>query len=93
MSFVETVHVKVARLKAPAVRVLEEGSPVPGAGEVLVRVRASSLNPRDDFVIKGIIPAAEGQPVIDRSFGLDEISAAFEHYRAKSHFGKAVLEI
>ncbi len=47
-------------------RVLEEDPPVPKAGEVLVRVWASSLNPHDDFVVRGIIPAAEGRvPLTD----------------------------
>ena len=49
---------KVVRLKAPAsvasLRLLEEDPPVPKAGEVLVRLRASSLNAHDDFVVRGV---------------------------------------
>jgi NADPH:quinone reductase-like Zn-dependent oxidoreductase len=56
---------KVVRLRAPAsvatLRLLEEDPPAPKAGEVLVRLRASSLNPHDDFVVRGIIPAADGR--------------------------------
>jgi NADPH:quinone reductase-like Zn-dependent oxidoreductase len=33
------------------------------------------------------------KPVIDRSFGLDEITAAFEYFQTQSHFGKIVLEL
>jgi NADPH:quinone reductase-like Zn-dependent oxidoreductase len=33
------------------------------------------------------------KPVIDKSFGLEQIAAAFEYYQAKNHFGKIVLEI
>jgi NADPH:quinone reductase-like Zn-dependent oxidoreductase len=31
--------------------------------------------------------------VIDRTFGLEEITAAFEHYRTQRHFGKISLAI
>jgi NADPH:quinone reductase-like Zn-dependent oxidoreductase len=71
---------KVVRLKAPAgvraLRVLEENPPTPNAGEVLVRIRASSLNPHDDFVVRGIIPAADGRvPLTD---GAGEVVACGE---------------
>ncbi len=56
---------KVVRLKAPSsvatLRLLEEDVPSPNTGEVLVRVRASSINPHDDFVVRGVIPAADGR--------------------------------
>jgi NADPH:quinone reductase-like Zn-dependent oxidoreductase len=56
---------KVVRLKTPAsmasLRLLEEDPPVPEAGEVLVRLRASCLNAHDDFVVRGLIPAADGR--------------------------------
>jgi NADPH:quinone reductase-like Zn-dependent oxidoreductase len=71
---------KVVRLKAPAsvasLRLLEEDPPVPKAGEVLVRVRASSLNPHDDFVVRGVIPAADGR--IPMSDGAGEVLACGE---------------
>jgi NADPH:quinone reductase-like Zn-dependent oxidoreductase len=70
---------KVVRLKAPGVanlRLFEEDPPVPKAGHVLVRVRACSLNPHDDFVVRGVIPAAEGRvPLTD---GAGEIVACGE---------------
>ena len=71
---------KVVRLRAPAsvasLRLLEEEPPTPRAGEVLVRVRASSLNPHDDFVVRGAIPAAEGR--IPLSDGAGEVVACGE---------------
>ena len=71
---------KVVRLKAPAsvanLRVLEEDPPEPKAGEVLVRLRAGSLNPHDDFVVRGIIPAADGR--IPLSDGAGEVLACGE---------------
>jgi NADPH:quinone reductase-like Zn-dependent oxidoreductase len=33
------------------------------------------------------------QPVIDRSFPLHEIAAAFEYYESRQHFGKVCLEL
>jgi NADPH:quinone reductase-like Zn-dependent oxidoreductase len=33
------------------------------------------------------------QPVIDRSFPLAEIRAAFESYQSQSHFGKVGIDI
>jgi NADPH:quinone reductase-like Zn-dependent oxidoreductase len=33
------------------------------------------------------------KPVIDRSFALEQITAAFEYYQTQSHFGKIGLEI
>lgn len=71
---------KVVRLNAPAnvasLRLLDEDPPVPRAGEVLVRLRASSLNPHDDFVVRGVIPAADGR--IPLSDGAGEVLACGE---------------
>jgi NADPH:quinone reductase-like Zn-dependent oxidoreductase len=33
------------------------------------------------------------KPVIDQSFDLEQITAAFEYYQSQSHFGKIGLEI
>ncbi|HEY5810589.1 MAG TPA: NAD(P)-dependent alcohol dehydrogenase [Povalibacter sp.] len=64
---------KVVRLKAPAsvagLRLLEEDAPVPRAGEVLVRVRACSLSPHDDFVVRGVILAADGRIPLTEAAG------------------------
>lgn len=38
------------------------------------------------------IDAAGMKPVIDRSFGLDELGAAFEYQSSGKHFGKIVVE-
>ncbi len=61
---------KTVRLHAPAsvvnLRVFDDMPPTPKAGEVLVRIRASSLNPHDDFVVRGLIPTAGGRvPLTD----------------------------
>jgi NADPH:quinone reductase-like Zn-dependent oxidoreductase len=124
----------------------------PKPGELLVRMRACSLNFRDAFVVQGKLPCADGRiplsdgageviavgddvdefkvgdtvvstfyqirlsgisigsradqedmiraitanrlkPVIDRSFPLQEIVAAFKYYESQKHFGKACLEL
>ena len=39
------------------------------------------------------IEAANIKPVIDSSFPLDDIAAAFAHQRAQKHFGKICLDI
>jgi NADPH:quinone reductase-like Zn-dependent oxidoreductase len=68
---------KVIRLKTPAglenLRLLEETRPEPGSGELLVRVRASSLNFHDLFVIQGKIPSADGR--VPLSDGAGEVVA------------------
>jgi NADPH:quinone reductase-like Zn-dependent oxidoreductase len=40
---------------------VEEDQPRPGPGEVLVRIRACSLNMRDDFAVQGKVPLADGR--------------------------------
>jgi NADPH:quinone reductase-like Zn-dependent oxidoreductase len=68
---------KAIRMKAPAsvanLRLLDEDQPMPKEGEVLVRLRASSLNAHDDFVVRGVIPAADGR--IPLSDGAGEVLA------------------
>ena len=71
---------KVVKLKSPAsvanLRLLEADPPTPQASEVLVRLRAASLNPHDDFVVRGIIPVADGRvPMTD---GAGEVVACGE---------------
>lgn len=68
--------VKAARLTARGLRVLHEDPPVPKPGEVLVRLRACSLNPHDDLVMRGVIPAAEGR--VPLSDGAGEVIACGE---------------
>jgi NADPH:quinone reductase-like Zn-dependent oxidoreductase len=71
---------KAARLKAPAsaanLVLIDEEPTQPRTGEVLVRLRAASLNPHDDFVVRGIIPTADGRvPLTD---GAGEVLACGE---------------
>jgi len=71
---------KVVRLKAPAslqnLRFVDAESPQPRPGEVLVRIRASSVNFHDDLVVHGRIPSADGRvPMTD---GAGEVVAVGE---------------
>ena len=74
---------KVVRLNAPPsasnLRVLEEDPPTPRPGDVLVRMRACSLNPHDDFVVRGVIPAVDGR--VPLSDGAGKIVACGEGVR------------
>ncbi len=56
-------------------RVVDLPEPRPGPGEVVVRVRATSLNYRDSMVIKGGYPRNDRRPVIPLSDGAGEVSA------------------
>jgi NADPH:quinone reductase-like Zn-dependent oxidoreductase len=71
---------KIVRLKAPAsisdLQLREEEPPVPKPGEVLVRIRACSLNAHDDFVVRGVIPTADGR--VPLSDGAGEVLALGE---------------
>jgi NADPH:quinone reductase-like Zn-dependent oxidoreductase len=73
-------NMKVVRLKSAAsvasLHLFDEDPPAPRAGEVLVRLRASSLNPHDDFVARGVIPAADGR--VPLSDGAGEVLACGE---------------
>lgn len=71
---------RLVRLKAPGgvqnLHLVDEDRPEPGPGELLVRIRASSLNAHDDFVVRGIIPCADGRiPMTD---GAGEVIAVGE---------------
>jgi NADPH:quinone reductase-like Zn-dependent oxidoreductase len=56
---------RLVRLKAPGglenLQLLDEDHPGPGVGQLLVRIRASSLNAHDNFVVLGTFPSAEGR--------------------------------
>jgi NADPH:quinone reductase-like Zn-dependent oxidoreductase len=56
---------KLVRLRAPGglehLELVEDDQPEPGPGEVLVRIRASSLNFHDDMVAHGKIPVLDGR--------------------------------
>jgi NADPH:quinone reductase-like Zn-dependent oxidoreductase len=68
---------KVAAVKAPGgldkLVIEERAQPVAGPGELLVRVRASSLNFHDFAVVAGMLPAADGR--IPMSDGAGEVVA------------------
>jgi NADPH:quinone reductase-like Zn-dependent oxidoreductase len=59
-----------------------------------IRVSGISIGSRADQedMIRAI-EANQLRPVIDRSFPLQDIAAAFEHYESQSHFGKVCLEL
>ena len=53
---------RAATLKEGGISVQEHPDPVPGAGEVLVRVRAAGLNGADMMQRRGLYPAPPGSP-------------------------------
>ena len=71
---------RLVRLRAPGglenLKLVEEDHPKPRPGELLVRIRASSLNFHDDMVVLGKIPCADGRiPMTD---GAGEVIAVGE---------------
>ena len=68
---------RLVRLRAPGglenLQSVEEDRPQPGPGEVLVRIRACSLNFRDDMVVLGKVPCADGR--VPLSDGAGEVVA------------------
>lgn len=64
---------KVASLKKPGgldnIRIEERPDPKPGRGDVLMRVRASSLNYHDFAVAQGGIPTADGRILMSDGAG------------------------
>jgi NADPH:quinone reductase-like Zn-dependent oxidoreductase len=61
---------RLVRLRAPGgfenLKLVEEDPPKPRSGELLVRIRACSLNFRDVFVVQGKTPCADGRiPISD----------------------------
>jgi NADPH:quinone reductase-like Zn-dependent oxidoreductase len=68
---------RVVKLRAPAslenLKLLEEDRPDPRKGEILVRIQACSLNFRDDFMIQGKPPVADGR--VPLSDGAGEVIA------------------
>ena len=64
---------KRLEIGAPAsldsLRCVDREPPRPGPGEVLVRIRASSLNFHDYLVATGVLPAAEGRVLLSDGAG------------------------
>ena len=71
---------KVAAVKSPGgldkIVIEDRDDPVAGPGELLVRVRASSLNFHDFAVVSGLIPSADGR--IPMSDGAGEVVSVGE---------------
>ena len=71
---------KAVRLNKPAsldnLALVEMAAPIPGPGEIRVRVRAGSLNFRDGLVVNGFFPVAEG--LVPLSDGAGEVIAVGE---------------
>jgi NADPH:quinone reductase-like Zn-dependent oxidoreductase len=68
---------RLVRLTAPGglenLRLVDEGHPDPGPGQVLVRIRVSSLNFHDDMVVLGKIPSADGRIPMTDGRGVDHV--------------------
>jgi NADPH:quinone reductase-like Zn-dependent oxidoreductase len=74
------------RLRAPAglenLRHVDEEPRMPAPGEVLVRIRASSVNFHDDLVIHGKIPVADGRvPMTDGAGEVIAVGAGVDDLR------------
>lgn len=69
---------KSIRLRAPGglhnLTLVDEAPPKPGPGELLVRIRACSLNFRDVFMVQGKVPFTDGR--VPLSDGAGEVVAA-----------------
>ena len=68
---------RLVRLRAPGglenLKLVDEDPPKPRPDELLVRIRASSMNFHDDLVVLGKIPCADGR--IPMSDGAGEVIA------------------
>lgn len=68
---------KLVRLRAPGgldrLDLVEEDPPQPGPGDVMVRIRACSLNMRDDFAVQGKTKLPDGR--VPLSDGAGEVIA------------------
>ncbi len=71
---------KTMRLGKPtsvaALALVESQAPKPGRGEIMVRIRAASLNFRDGLIVNGVFPAPDG--LIPLSDGAGEVAAVGE---------------
>ncbi|MBB6412348.1 NADPH:quinone reductase-like Zn-dependent oxidoreductase [Mesorhizobium sangaii] len=62
---------------------VEEDRPKPTSGDVLVRIRACSLNLRDDFVVQGKMPFADGRvPLSDGAGEVIEVGDDVDAFKA-----------
>jgi NADPH:quinone reductase-like Zn-dependent oxidoreductase len=77
---------KVAAVKTPGgldnLVIEERAIPKPGAGEILVRVRASSLNYHDLAVVMGVLPTIDGRiPMSDGAGDVVEVGAGVTEFK------------
>ena len=90
-----TKGMRLVRLRAPGglenLELVEEDQPKPRPGELLVRISIGSRADQEDMI--RAITANRLKPVIDRTFPLQEIVAAFKYYESQKHFGKVCLEL
>ncbi|MGO8692995.1 MAG: zinc-dependent alcohol dehydrogenase family protein [Rectinemataceae bacterium] len=63
-------------------KLVEEDPPKPGPGELLVRIRASSLNFHDDMLVVGKIPCADGRvPMVDGAGEVIEVGDGVDEFK------------
>ena len=72
-----------------ALGLVERPVPKPRCGEILVRIKAASLNYRD----LAILAQHKPKPVVDSTFPLARAADAFSHMEQGKHFGKIVVGI
>lgn len=77
---------RLVRLKTSAasgnLKLVEEEPRSPGPGEMLVRIRACSLNAHDGMVIRGLIPTADGRiPLSDSAGEVTEVGKDVETFQ------------
>jgi NADPH:quinone reductase-like Zn-dependent oxidoreductase len=70
--------VEAAAFGLDTLRLVERPVPRPGRGEILVRVRAASLNYRDLVILKGIYLASLPLPYVPASDGCGEVTLVGE---------------
>jgi NADPH:quinone reductase-like Zn-dependent oxidoreductase len=79
---------------SPDVLRLEEiEKPVPQDNEVLVQVRAASVNPLDWHFMRGLLEAGQVTPVVDRTYPLSEVADAVRYLEEKHVRGKVVITV
>lgn len=77
---------RLVRLRAPggveSLKLTREEPPKPGPGELLVRIRACSLNFHDDLVVNGTIPSNDGcVPLSDGAGEVTSVGADVTDFR------------
>ena len=86
----ETVVMRVVRLRAQGhpenLKLVEEDPANPRPGELLVRIRAASLNFHDDLVVHGKIPCAEDRiPISDGAGEVLAVGDGVDEFEIADH--------